>query len=344
MRRPKSNSSCYCGITIIVAAFTFLVLFVMDRTAFYMNSGNIQSIFHGDPFIQAEINTKTIGISNHPQFPSDNLKINFTICQTKYAHSTTYLPISATAIPPLLYSFPGSGNTWCRVLLDYATGIFSGSVYHDIDLMDALPGEAVCNRRVSVIKAHPHMQTFKILQTTGLLPGKCTQGGINQFERIIFLIRNPFDAIWSEFQRRASRSHTGGIPRNRFNEKKWRSHCGFLSLKYKEMIDIEYTGFRKTLPSSSILIVKYEDLQSHNKRVDTLKRMIRFIDPNGTFSGTVDTTTTTDKYDIDERVKCALLLAERDGSGVRRERNDGNGRDSNLVTKEMVYTEQVTCE
>ena len=34
-------------------------------------------------------------------------------------------------LPPLLYTFPGSGNTWGRLLIEYATGIYSGSVYND---------------------------------------------------------------------------------------------------------------------------------------------------------------------------------------------------------------------
>ena len=34
----------------------------------------------------------------------------------------------------LLVSFPGSGNTWARYLIECATGIFTGSVYDDLAL------------------------------------------------------------------------------------------------------------------------------------------------------------------------------------------------------------------
>ena len=40
-----------------------------------------------------------------------------------------------------LASFPGSGNTWLRYLLQQATGILTGSVYDDMELMYSLfPG------------------------------------------------------------------------------------------------------------------------------------------------------------------------------------------------------------
>ena len=40
-----------------------------------------------------------------------------------------------------LASFPGSANTWLRYLLQQATGILTGSVYDDMELMNGLfPG------------------------------------------------------------------------------------------------------------------------------------------------------------------------------------------------------------
>ena len=33
-----------------------------------------------------------------------------------------------------LASYPGSGNTWVRLLIEQATGVFTGSVYVDIGL------------------------------------------------------------------------------------------------------------------------------------------------------------------------------------------------------------------
>ena len=54
----------------------------------------------------------------------------------------------------VLASFPGSGNTWSRMLLEYASGVFTGSIYNDITLMPVLPAEGVRTEEVLVWKAH----------------------------------------------------------------------------------------------------------------------------------------------------------------------------------------------
>lgn len=65
--------------------------------------------------------------------------------------------------PPLLWSFPGSGNTWVRQLLEQATGITTGSVYSDSSLSDTLVSEGFCDDTSLVIKAHPTTHPFDLL-------------------------------------------------------------------------------------------------------------------------------------------------------------------------------------
>jgi hypothetical protein len=71
---------------------------------------------------------------------------------------TDFLPqiTAATNSPPLLLSFPGSGNTWVRLLIEAATGYFSGSIdLSDTELKKSFPGEDVCGLTVSCVKGHP---------------------------------------------------------------------------------------------------------------------------------------------------------------------------------------------
>lgn len=61
--------------------------------------------------------------------------------------------------PPLpvtmLASFPGSGNTWIRYVLERVTGIYTGSVYNASLLKNnGFPGEDRSDGTVSVVKTH----------------------------------------------------------------------------------------------------------------------------------------------------------------------------------------------
>ena len=54
-----------------------------------------------------------------------------------------------------IVSFPGSGNTWVRYLLQQMTGILTGSVYQDGDLRrNGFKGEYHKSGKVLVVKTH----------------------------------------------------------------------------------------------------------------------------------------------------------------------------------------------
>jgi hypothetical protein len=124
-------------------------------------------------------------------------------CFAKYGKRAFFKP-SERRLPPMLYTFPGSGNTWARLLIEYSTNVYTGSVYNDPTLLKALPGEYKCNWEVSVVKVHPHTHPFEGLRTGKFFSdsGKCKSGGINNagkgFDKAILLIRDPYDSIWSE--------------------------------------------------------------------------------------------------------------------------------------------------
>ena len=67
-------------------------------------------------------------------------------------------PLGQKAAPgpvTALASFPGSGNTWLRYLLQQATGVTTGSVYKDFALLkNGFPSESVANGSVLVVKTH----------------------------------------------------------------------------------------------------------------------------------------------------------------------------------------------
>ncbi len=94
-----------------------------------------------------------------------------------------------------LVSFHGSGNTWVRYLLEQATGIYSGAVYCDQSLKNTFPGEAIVSGNVIAVKTH-QSDSIKLPVAVQAATGKET------YDKAIVLVRDPYDALVSEANRR----------------------------------------------------------------------------------------------------------------------------------------------
>jgi len=122
----------------------------------------------------------------------------------------------------LFVSYPGSGNTWVRHLIEMGTGVFTGSVYNDSTLLPDFGGENISDSRVLVIKDHNPCDNCLNLTGNATLDGlrsgrwrirsprvcvfckliryeDLTFGRMSDIPRdgkmIILLLRNPFSAI-----------------------------------------------------------------------------------------------------------------------------------------------------
>ena len=86
-----------------------------------------------------------------------------------------------------LVSFPGSGNSWMRQLLETSTGVYTGSVYCDHAYIEAgMIGEGVRSGSVIAVKCH-----------------SCTN--LFGYTKRIYVVRNPFDAMFANYNRKATR-------------------------------------------------------------------------------------------------------------------------------------------
>ena len=86
-----------------------------------------------------------------------------------------------------LASFPGSGNSWVRQLLESATGVYTGAVYCDASYINAgMIGEGIDTENVIAIKAHFGPTFIKNLLNN---------------DKAIYIVRSPFGAILAEHTR-----------------------------------------------------------------------------------------------------------------------------------------------
>lgn len=113
-----------------------------------------------------------------------------------------------------LASFPGSGNTWLRYLLQQATGVYTGSVYKDFGLLkNGFPAESVSNGSVLVVKTHEWGPAARA-----------------PFHRAVLLVRAPGPAIQAEFNRQSG-GHIGFAAPDRYRLKKGRFWANFVTAK-----------------------------------------------------------------------------------------------------------------
>jgi hypothetical protein len=105
-------------------------------------------------------------------------------------------------------SFPGSGNTWLRYLLQQATGILIGSVYKDYGLMKSgFPAESIANSSVLMVKNHEWGEHVMM-----------------KYSKAILLVRDPAKAILAEFNRQSG-GHVGFASPDRYKRTKGKCKC-----------------------------------------------------------------------------------------------------------------------
>ncbi|XP_060573574.1 sialate:O-sulfotransferase 1-like [Ruditapes philippinarum] len=108
------------------------------------------------------------------------------------SHSLRFLSAPRSFVA--LASYPGSGNTWTRQLIETTTGYFTGSVYTDWNFV----GSKECPIRGRVFIVKTHETTFSSASHSD-----CTRLSISKlhFASFICILRNPYNAILAEFNR-----------------------------------------------------------------------------------------------------------------------------------------------
>ena len=111
--------------------------------------------------------------------------------------------------PVALASYPGSGNTWVRGLLQEVTGLCTGGVYCDITLrQNGFPGEGIRSGVVLAVKTHQTDPRWSAVQYSKDASFTYYQRveHIPIFSSAVVIVRNPFDAMVAEYNRQLDES------------------------------------------------------------------------------------------------------------------------------------------
>ena len=95
--------------------------------------------------------------------------------------------------PPLLWAFPGSGAAWVRLLLEYSTGYYTGSIARDPGVVAVLPGEGHgCDRGVLCLHADAQRNRVARLVSSPIkYVCNAKVSNLNEpFSKVVVLVRN----------------------------------------------------------------------------------------------------------------------------------------------------------
>ena len=164
------------------------------------------------------------------------------------------LPLTALA------SFPGSGNTWLRYLVQGASGIFTGSIYGNQDLATGgFPGEV-----------RDHTDGSTILQKTHCHFICHIDNHVDMFGgRAIVIIRNPYKAILSYWNLITTHSQSNIANETRFQTKTFRAFVISEAAGWLDVIEF-WTKFGKNL-----YFVAYEDLCKDP--IEEIRKLLRHL-------------------------------------------------------------------
>ena len=119
--------------------------------------------------------------------------------------SSTCLFINGSGRYPMaLASYPGSGNTWVRGLLQKTTGLCTGAIYCDVTLRQrGFPGESLRSGTTFVVKTHQTDPRWAGLEYGPSAPYLYFKkaADVPVFAGGIFILRNPFHAMVAEYKR-----------------------------------------------------------------------------------------------------------------------------------------------
>ncbi|XP_045215816.1 WSCD family member CG9164-like [Mercenaria mercenaria] len=142
-----------------------------------------------------------------------------------------------------LASYPGSGNTWTRELIEVVTGTLTGSIYTDWNFK----GSEMCPARgkIYIVKTHdPNNRTVS--------HDKCREMGIYtlNYTKAVLILRNPYEALLAEFNRQQSLHNSwnpgvGLAPKSDFETSRWKKFVKKESETWKNMAIYWLSIFRK---------------------------------------------------------------------------------------------------
>ena len=208
----------------------------------------------------------SIKVSNigpfHHFWPKEPQCSNFS---TRFAVKNS-IPLRALA------SYPGSGNTWIRYLIEAATGIYTGSIFKDKSIIKAgHHGEARNFKDGSTILQKTHHRAIYIERYAHYGVNWRTRHIRDFGGRGVVVIRNPYKAILSYWNFKNTQSHTKTISAKTFHSREFRD---FVVVGIERWLEVVSDWLNL---SKDVYFIFYEDLaDAPTAEIRKLLKYLRF--------------------------------------------------------------------
>ena len=207
---------------------------------------------------------------------STETKSNIVASKNQECHKLSVKFAEAGSLPLMaLVSFPRSGNTWIRSLIEMATGIFTGSEYNTVTLLDSFPGESVWSDGTTIVQK-THHRCVMIKESIGWMEMgmEWRLDIIKTFNKSgILLIRDPYKAIESYWHLVKTDSFTKSAEVDDFASEEFTTFVNVAIVRWFEIIDDWLTY------AEQLHVTFYEDWLYNSRK--EMERVLEFlnIDP-----------------------------------------------------------------
>eukprot|EP01083_Nonionella_stella_P029064 80084_1 len=305
----KGNSTSFLNFLILYMLLIFLMV-----GSNYFNLRDI-SVFAGNQYTYKEHEIHQYNLAECPTAGTNITFITSSIerqIMLRHKH------------PPLLISFGGSGNTFVRLLIEYMTKIYTGSIYKREFYGKGFHGSGRCLTDVIVSKIHgEHMSQDSLellLNDECIYPCFCkSQRKHLEVEEIntvaaIFVMRNPWDAMFALYNYQVGGNsikqeervrHTAHVPLNKWIASKFEKwlmrHQHPMGWKTNVKIMMQFEKMNK-----SFLVIKFENIvhPNMNIRSNELLKLAKYVYSEQYFKDNQDLL----KY----RIQCIWNISQTD--------------------------------
>ncbi|XP_072177900.1 sialate:O-sulfotransferase 1-like [Diadema setosum] len=176
-------------------------------------------------------------------------------CSSKSVGKDGAFPLTALA------SYPRSGNTWTRQLIEAATGVYTGSIYWKAERESPISQKVFLGGN----------DDYHRLHTICVKTHRSERKHIGDFSDAVLLIRNPYRTIVAEVFRRFMFAKSGSVDDSMeyLKSKDWQKFVDKEGQRWHDM-NLNWIKYSKRL-----LVIHYEQLETHTE--DQLTRIVQFL-------------------------------------------------------------------